>query len=236
MNSKITDLHLDSNLFSALGHALDDQERFLSGCMQFAERNYESVRTWFVREFDFLSNQDSEDALHEFFVTLSCRLMGESPQAKLNEFKQNGDSGRLSFFLYLKQIARNAARDFVRSRRRLEARESSVASDELETRLVSLIEQVIFSESDTMLHDIRQQSGINDRDWKVFVSSLELRAAELSQSTGLTSAAIYVINCRVRKKLQEVRSQILEKYGMIGRLIIADADHLSFADHPTPPI
>lgn len=233
MNSRADFLHIDTNLFSALGHAQDDQERFMTACMQFAERNYESVQKWFVREFQFLSDQDSNDAMHEFFVTLSFRLMGESPQAKLHEFKNAGHTGKLCFHLYLKAIARNAARDFIRKQRRINAREVVVSTEIMEGKIVSLMEQVVLDESAEMLRDIRIQAGINDRDWNVFISSLEYSAAKVAERSGLTPTAIYAINCRVRKKLQEIQSQIQEKYGPIGRLIISDADQLSCARiHP----
>lgn len=232
MSSSAGFLHIDTNLFSALGHALDDEVRFLSACMQFAERNYEFVKRWFVREFQFLERQDSEDALHEFFVTLSGRLMGESPQAKLNKFKNDSQSGKLSFHLYLKAIAQNAARDFVRKRRRSAAKETLFTPEIMEEKIASVMELVIQGESDAMLQDIRKRTGISDRDWKIFVSSLGQSAAEIAATTKLTCTAIHVINSRVRKKLQEMQSQILEKYGMIGRLIISDADQLSCATHP----
>lgn len=233
MNTRADDLHIDTNLFSALGHAQDDQERFMNACMQFAERNYDYVQTWFVREFQFLSDQDSNDAMHEFFVTLSFRLMGESPQAKLHEFKNAGHTGKLCFHLYLKAIARNAARDFIRKQRRLNTREVVVSQEIMEGKIISCMEQVVLGESEEMLSDIRSQAGIKDRDWNVFISSLEYSAAEVAERRGLTLTAIYAINCRVRKKLLEIQSQIQENYGSIGRLIISDADQLSCATfHP----
>jgi len=221
-------LDIDSEIFSGLRHAIDDPQRFLDACAEFTARSYSRVKTWFDREFSFLRPDEREDAMHDFFLTLSQRLMSEYVQARLRQFREDREQGRTRLRRYLKVTAVNAARDFVRHERRREG--VNVHADflqQLESRTIELMNEVLAEDAELMLSDIRLTAGVTEREWQAFCSTLDLAGGDYEETS---RQATYAAASRVRKKLERSRPVVLRKYGELGDLLLTE--HLASGLEP----
>ena len=227
-NASCDSFGFDRSLMSALGHAEDDPQRFLRGCMRLATRSYEKVTLWFENNFPFLSVNDRRDAMHEFFMILAHKLGTERSQAHIHDFREDEKSGKLRFRKFLYVVARNAARDFARKQNKVYSRERSLIEDEVATRAHKLIDEIMAEDTDQMMMDIKNRAKITDHDWTIFTVSLRLSAreevaSELEiQSVGAVSAANY----RANKKLESISGYIVSAYGHAGSLILSDSKKL----------
>ncbi|MCG6158221.1 hypothetical protein [Rubinisphaera margarita] len=216
-------LDIDSEILSGLRHAIDDPERFLDACTEFTARSYDRVKKWFDREFHFLRADEREDAMHDFFLTLSKRLMTEYVQARIRQFREDREQGRVRFRRYLKVTAVNAARDFARHERRREG--AQVRTDflqQLEARAEKLMGEVLAEDTELMLSDIKSIARVTDREWQAFLATIDFSNAEREETS---RQATYAAASRVRKKLELARPIVLRKYGELGDLLLAE--HLS---------
>lgn len=227
MNSNRVPLGVDTCLLSALGHAADDFDRFLLACEQFTERNYEAVKNWFDEEFQFLSVNDRDDAMQEFFLVLSSRLRNEIPQSRINIFKADSRFGKLSFFRYLRVTAKNFAKDFARREVVRKNRILNLRASPLAKRTFFLVEETISKELDSLLFDVKKSSGITDRDWQIFTYSLCHSTSEVVTEFNLTTGAIYTVKSRVYKKLQNIQGSIIDKHGHVESFVLSYAHLLS---------
>ncbi len=221
-------LDIDSEIFSGLRHAIDDPDRFLNACTEFTARSYDRVKNWFDREFSFLRADEREDAMHDFFLTLSKRLMTEYVQARIRQFREDREQGRTRFRRYLKVTAVNAARDFARhERRRKGITLRPEFLQELESRTEKLMDEVLAEDSELVLSEIKSIAGVTDREWEAFLSTLDLVSGEHEETS---RQATYAAASRVRKKLVRARPIVLRKYGEIGDLLLTE--HLASNSQP----
>jgi len=218
---------LDRSLMSALGHARDDRQRFLQGCMRLANRSYAKVTSWFERDFYFLSINDRRDALHDFYVMLAHKLKTEKPQDNIQQFGEDEQFGKLRFRKYLYAIARNTARDFAEKQIRIHSHERRLVEDDIAAQAEELISEIMDEDTYQMMMEIKKRAKISDYEWAIFVASLRLSPREVAskleiKSVGAVSAAIY----RVNNKLVSVRTYIVSVYGHVGSLILSDAEKI----------
>jgi hypothetical protein len=212
---------------SALGHAGDDPQRFLQGCMRLANRSYEKVTLWFERDFYFLSIDDRRDAMHDFYVMLAQKLRTEKPQDNIQLFGEDEQFGKLRFRKYLYVIARRTARDFAEKQKKIHSRERSLIEDEIATRAHKLIDEIMAVDTDQMMMDIKKRAKISDHEWAIFIASLRLSPNEVASELKIKSAgAVSAANYRVNKKLVSICSHIVSTYGHVGSLILSDSKNI----------
>lgn len=217
----------DRSLMSALGHAQDDPERFLMGCMKLAERSYKKVNLWFERDFSFLSPNDREDAMHDFYLTLARRLMTPRPQENIQEFGQDEQYGKLRFRRYLYTTARHAALDFAKKQISIQSYEKTLHEGKIADSAQILMTEIMTEDTELMLSDIKNLAKISDHEWRIFLASFEATSMEVASKLGVPSAeAVNSANHRVYNKLSKIRGQIVGAYGHVGSLILEDSEKI----------
>ncbi|MCA8987242.1 MAG: sigma-70 family RNA polymerase sigma factor [Planctomycetaceae bacterium] len=218
-------LGIDTNILSGFGHAHDDYDRFMRACQDFTARSYYRVREWFTREFVFLAPQDREDAMHEFYLSLSRCILSESVQFRIREYKQTGEDGIVQFKRYLRKAARNAAHEFSRKRRRYDIKYDE---DELIEKTTGYYEVLLEDDLKVLLDEIQKVASITPHEWAIFVNSLDAPATKVMKSMDLNSIqAVHAANTRVRRKMEANRHKIIKQHGFSGELILHDAIVLS---------
>ncbi len=223
-NASCDSFGFDRSLMSALGHAGDDPQRFLQGCMRLAHRSYEKVTLWFESNFSFLSVNDRRDAMHEFYLILAHKLGTEKSQGHIQVFREDEQFGKLRFRKFLYVVARNAARDFAKKQNQIHSRERSLIEDEIATRAHKLIDEIMAEDTDQMMMDIKKRAKISDHEWAIFIASLQLSPHEVASELKIQSAgAVSAANYRVNKKLVSICAHIVSTYGHVGSLILSDS-------------
>ena len=222
-----------TSILCGLGN--DDEKGFDEAFVRFVERHYLHMSSWF-RRFGHNREQDLEDAVQDFFLSIRRKLRSERSREVLKAFAEDGNGGKEKFRKWLWRIAKNASIDFLRSRKSKSDLlfDSESVGANFEEGLSAEIELILRDDFEAILGQIGRRvvglsignsERVGPNDWEVYKQRFIFEKEELADQFGKTTRAIEQSIYRVSKGLKTIRSELVEQYGVMTRFIIHEPDH-----------
>jgi DNA-directed RNA polymerase specialized sigma24 family protein len=216
------------------GFADDCDVKFDEAYVSFVKRHFRHMRSWFEC-FQQIPEQDREDAVHDFFLSIRRKVRTPRSRKVLQSFIDDPVAGKRNFRKWLWTIAKHSAVDFIRARRNKFESIGGHESDEIVLRnlLCEQIESLLRDDFETMLVSIGSRvigvrvkgaGNVSATDWELFVLGFWTPKRELARRFSKTERAIEQSYYRAKKGLLEIRGDILHHYGFTERFAIMGHD------------